>query len=162
MSPERSVTRPTEKTLRAQKRITDHSAPLSAKNLIIPPLRLKEAQKGPTEKVRSSKHKPMMGFEPATYGLRNRCSTPELHRQGFPIIWNLRIYFTPLELLIMESYRGEAPCALMTRRAKRASWHSRPAKQLTADLGIVTQGLQLTKPSRRSRLQLSHTSPPAV
>src|SRR5438045_4549111 len=24
---------------------------------------------------------PMAGFEPATYGLRNRCSTTELHRQ---------------------------------------------------------------------------------
>jgi hypothetical protein len=24
---------------------------------------------------------PMMGFEPATYCLRNSCSTPELHRQ---------------------------------------------------------------------------------
>lgn len=81
---------------------------LPAKNLINPPPYLKEAKKGAHEKNGSSKHKPMMGFEPATYGLRNRCSTPELHRQGFPIIWNLRIYFTPLELLIMESYRCEA------------------------------------------------------
>ncbi len=26
--------------------------------------------------------KPVMGFEPATYGLQNRCSAIELHRQG--------------------------------------------------------------------------------
>src|SRR3954465_12338891 len=25
---------------------------------------------------------PLPGFEPGTYGLRNRCSTPELQRQG--------------------------------------------------------------------------------
>ena len=30
--------------------------------------------------TRTSAHKPMMGFEPATYGLQNRCSTIELHR----------------------------------------------------------------------------------
>ncbi len=31
--------------------------------------------------TRTSAPKPVMGFEPATYGLQNRCSTTELHRQ---------------------------------------------------------------------------------
>ena len=34
---------------------------------------------------------PMAGFEPATYGLRNRCSTPELHRQGIEIVLLLTV-----------------------------------------------------------------------
>src|SRR5579883_1153074 len=32
--------------------------------------------------TRTSAHKPVMGFEPATYGLQNRCSAVELHRHG--------------------------------------------------------------------------------
>lgn len=73
---------PKERQLTDKSNINDQLH-LSTKNLINPPPYPKEAKKGPTEKVRSSKHKPMMGFEPATYGLRNRCSTPELHRQDF-------------------------------------------------------------------------------
>lgn len=32
--------------------------------------------------TRTSAHKPVMGFEPATDGLQNRCSTIELHRHS--------------------------------------------------------------------------------
>ena len=31
--------------------------------------------------TRTSAHQPVMGFEPATYGLQNRCSAVELHRR---------------------------------------------------------------------------------
>ncbi len=38
--------------------------------------------------TRTSAHKPVMGFEPATDGLQNRCSTIELHRHN--ALWGAR------------------------------------------------------------------------
>ncbi len=43
---------------------------------------------------------PMSGIEPETYGLRNRCSTPELHRQNEAVLRDSRLGCQAFSLVV--------------------------------------------------------------